>query len=132
MSVDSNLRTLALTNAAVVAQISNRYFIDRIPEISGGMTYPCVRAQLITDPFARTHSGTYGGRALVQLDVFDDDQINCSTAADALVAWLDNYHGGMGNYNVTIQVRNRQGFWEPDSRLFRRLLEVEILYMNHV
>lgn len=129
MSVDSNLRTLALTNAGIVAQINNRYHIDRIPDTA---TYPLVRSQLIADPFQRTHSGTFGGRALVQLDVYDDDQTNCTAAADAIVAWLDNYNGAMSGYHVTIQVRNRQGFWEPDSRLFRRLLELEILYFNNV
>lgn len=129
MSVDSNLRTLALQNAAVTAAISTRYHIDHIPDPA---TYPCVKAQLITDPFSRTHSGTFGGRARVQLDVYDDDPTNCNAAADALVSWLDGYRGGMGSYNVTIQIKNRQGFWETESRLFRRLLEVEILYFNNI
>lgn len=130
MSVDSNLRTLALQNAAVTTQIGSRFFINWIPEIQGGMTYPCVRAQTITDPFARTHGGTYGGRALVQLDVFDNDEATCNIAADALTSWLDNYRGGMGAYNVTVQIKNRMGGWEEESRLFRRILEVEILYMT--
>lgn len=129
MSVDSNLRTLALQNAAVVAQIGTRFYVDHIQD---NVTYPCVRAQTITDPLSRTHSGTYGGRALVQLDVYDDDQINCNAAADALTAWLDNYNGAMGSYVVTIQIKSRQSGWEADSRLFRRLLEAEILYFNNV
>lgn len=127
MSIESNLRTLALQNAAVVAQIGSRFHIDHIPETA---TYPLVRAQIIADPFNRTHGGTFGGRALVQLDVFDDDPTNCNAAADALIAWLDNYNGGMGNNNVTIQVKSRVGNWEADSRLYRRLLEVEILYFK--
>lgn len=127
MSVDSNLRTLVLTNAAVVAQIGSRYHIDHLPDSA---TYPCVRAQLITDPFQRTHSGTYGGRALVQIDTYDDDPTNCNTAADAIVAWLDNYRGALGSYNVVIQIKNRLAGWEAETRLFRRTMEAEILYMT--
>lgn len=127
MSVESNLRTLTLQNAAIVALIGSRFHIDHIPDTA---TYPLVRAQLITDPFSRTHSGTFGGRALVQLDVFDDDQSGRDAASDALIAWLDNYNGAMGSYNVTIQVKDRRGNWEAESRLYRRLLEVEILYLK--
>lgn len=130
MSVDSNLKTLTLQNPAVVALIGNRYFIDHIPEVSGGMVYPCVRSVTVSDPPANTHAGSIGGNALIQLDVYDDDQINCNAAADALFAWLNNYHGGMGSYNVTIQVKNKPSGWETDSRLFHRMIEVEILYLN--
>lgn len=129
MSIESNLRTLTLQNAAVVAQIGSRFHIDHIPDTA---TYPLVLAQIIADPFSRTHSGTIGGRALVQLDVYDNDQTNCNAAGDALIAWLDNYNGAMGNYNVTIQVKSRVGNWDVDSRLYRRLLEVEILYFKNV
>lgn len=127
MSVDSNLRTLTLQNTAVVATIGQRYYVDHIPD---GATYPCVRAQTVTEPFERTHGGSFGGRARVQLDVYDDDEINCNAAADALIGWLDNYKGGMGNYNVTIQLKNKQGGWEVESRLFRRMLEIEVLYFS--
>ncbi|HEY6021339.1 MAG TPA: hypothetical protein VIY48_15980 [Candidatus Paceibacterota bacterium] len=129
MSIDSNLRTLTLTNAAVVAQISNRFFIDHIPD---SVTYPCVRATTVADPFDRAHSGTIGGRARVQLDTYDDDPTNCNAAADAINAFLDGYRGAMGNYKVTIQVKNRIGGWEAESRLFRRMSEVEIFYLNNV
>jgi hypothetical protein len=127
MSLDTNLRTLVLQNAAVASAIGNRYHIDRIPEEA--TTYPLVRAVNITDPFLRTHSGTFGGRATFQLDVYDNDQATRDTAADALVAWLDNYRGALGSYNATIQVKNRPGSWEAESRLYRRMIEIEILYL---
>ncbi len=127
MSIDSDLRTLTLQNPAVVAQIGARYHIDHIPDSA---VYPCVRATTISDPFSRTHNGTFGGTARVQLDVYDDDPINCNAAADTLVGWLDNYHGGMGSHNVTIQAKNNQGGYEADVKLFRRLLEIEVLHLN--
>lgn len=128
MSLDTSLRTLVLQNAAVVTAISTRYHIDKLPDT---VTYPCVRAVTVTDPSIRTHSGTHGGRELVQLDVFDDDQTTRDSAADALITWLDNYRGGMGSYNVTIQVTNKPRSWEPESRLYRCMIELEILYFSN-
>jgi hypothetical protein len=129
MTVDTSLRTLTLQNAAVSAAIGTRYHIDRLPD---NVTYPCVRAQTIADPSTRSHGGTFGGRALVQLDIYDDDPATRDTAATAIIGWLDNYRGALGSYNVTIQVRNRLPSWEPEARLFRALLEIEILYFTQV
>jgi len=123
MSLDTSLRTLTLQNAAVVTAIGSRYHIDNLPD---SVSYPCVRAQTITDPSLRSHVGTFGGRELVQLDVWDDDQANRDAATDALVAWLDNYRGAMGSWNVTIQVRNKPRSWEAESRLYRCMIELEI------
>lgn len=126
MSLDTNLRALTLQNAAVVAAIGSRYHIDNLPD---NVTYPCVRAVTVTDPPERTHGGTYGGRELVQLDVYGSTQSSRDTAADALIAWLDNYRGVMGDWNATIQVRNKPRSWEPESRLYRCMIELEILYL---
>lgn len=125
MSLDTDLRTLTLQNAAVVAAIGNRYHTDNLPDT---VTYPCVRAVVITNPPIRSHYGTYGGRELVQQDVYSNVQSTRDSAADALIAWLDNYRGMMGGYNVTIQVRNKPRSWEPESRLYRCMIELEILY----
>jgi len=128
MSLDNSLRTLTLQNAAVVTAISTRYHIDNLPD---GVSYPCVRAQTITDPSLRSHSGTFGGTELVQLDVYSDMQTTRNSATDALIAWLDNYRGAMGSWNVTIQVRNKPRSWEPESRLYRCMLELSILYLTN-
>jgi len=127
MSLDTSLRTLTLQNAAVTAALGSRYYVDNLPD---GMSYPCVRAQTITDPFLRSHSSTFGGKETVQLDVYSDTQTTRDSAADALIAWLDNYKGAMGSWNVTIQIRNKPRSWEPESRLYRCMLELTILYLN--
>lgn len=130
MSLDTALRTLVLQNPAVVAAIGARYHIDHIPD---GETYPCVRAATIADPFLRSHAGTHGGRETVQLDVYDDDQTGRDAAADAIVAWLDNYRGALGaSYNATIQVRNKPRSWEAETRLYRCMIEIEVLYFKNV
>lgn len=126
MSLDTDLRTLALANAGIAAAISTRYHIDKFPDT---VTYPCVRAVTITDPFLRSHAGTYGGRETVQLDVYSDAQSTRDSAADALIAYLDNYKGAMGSANVTIQVTNRPRSWEAETRLYRCMIELSILYL---
>jgi hypothetical protein len=128
--LETSLRTLTLQGSGISTAFGARFFWDHIPEEI--TTYPIVRAQTITDPLARTHSGTYGGRANVQLDVFDDDKAGCNTSADLLIAWLDNYRGGLGAHHVTIQIKSIMGGWEAESRLFRRILQAEILYMKQV
>lgn len=127
MSLDTSLRTLTLQNTAVAAAIGSRYHADKLPD---DVTYPCVRAQVITDPLLRTHSGTHGGRELVQLDVYSDLQSTRDSASDAVIAWLDNYRGAMGSWNVTILVRNKLRSWEAESRLYRCMIELEILYLT--
>lgn len=127
MSLDTDLRTLTLQNAAVVSAIASRYHIDHIPD---NATYPCVRAITITDNSARSHINTHGGVETVQLDVYSDTQTTRDSATDALIAWLDNYHGVMGSRDVTIQVRNKPRSFEPDSRLYRCLIELSILYLT--
>lgn len=129
MSLDSNLRTLTLQHPAVATAIGNRYYVDHIPDGQTPIVYPCVRAVTITNPHLRTHSGTHGGRETVQLDVYSDAQATRDSTADAIIAWLDNYRGGMGSYNVTIQVRNKPRSWEAESRLYRCMIELEILYL---
>lgn len=124
--VESSLRTLALSNAAVAATFGTRFHWNHIPD---NETYPCVRAVTVSDNAGDTHSNNWGGQALVQLDVYDDDKAGCNAAAETLKAWLHRYHGGMGTYNVTIKVTNYPSFFEADARLFRRMLELEILYL---
>lgn len=125
MSLDTNLRTLTLQNAAVTAQIGSRYHIDKLPD---DVTFPCVRAQTIADPSLRSHNGTHGGRELVQVDVWGSTQTSRDAAADAIIAWLDNYSGVMGSYRATIQVRDKPRSWDAESRLYRCMIELDILY----
>jgi len=129
--LETSLRTLALQNSAVSAAFSNRFALKYIPD---DMDYPLIRAQAITNPFTRTHNGTHGGRKRVQLDVYDDEthESRCNTSADTLTAWLDNYNGAMGAHNVTIQVKNDVPMWEAETRLHRRMIEIEILYFKQV
>jgi hypothetical protein len=127
MSLDTDLRELTLTDSAVSTAIGERYHVDHLPD---NVTYPCVRAQTITDPFLRSHDGTYGGVEVVQLDVYSNTQTTRDSAADAVIAWLDNYNDALGDRSATIQVRNNPRSWEPEARLYRCMIELSILYLN--
>lgn len=128
--LESSLRTLALQSPAVSTAFGVRFYWNKIPD---GTSYPCARAQTISDIALDTHSNTWGGKALVQIDVFDDDKANCNTNAALIRSWLHRYNGALGaSYNATIQVRNAPSGWDDEARLFRRILEVDILYFNNV
>ena len=125
--LESSLRTLALQHPDVTTAFSTRFYWNHIPD---GVTYPCIKAQTITDIAEDTHSRNWGGRALVQLDVYDDDKTNCNAGTDKVRNWLHRYNGGMGTYRVTIKVRNAPSTFDDEARLYRRMLEVSILYMS--
>lgn len=123
--IETALRALTLQNAAIVTAFGNRYYIDRIPD---GVTYPLIRAQTINDGEQDTHENTYGTRALVQLDIWDNDKAGCNVNALLVRSWLHRYKGVCGGGNATIKVRNAPSVPDPDTQLFRKILEVDILF----
>jgi hypothetical protein len=125
--LETSLRNLTLQNPAVATAFGNRFYWNHVPD---GITYPCIKAQTITDVSGDTHSSTWGGKSLVQLDVYDDDKSGCNTGAALVRYWLNRYNGGMGTNNVTIKVRNSTSLFDVDARLYRRMMEVEILYIG--
>jgi hypothetical protein len=130
--IETSLKSLTLQNTAVATAVGQRYYLDRIPDStpSAPISYPLIKAQTISDTGYRTQSGTFGGTALIQLDVWDDDKPTCNQTAETLRAWLDNYKGGMGDLDVTIQIRNMPSSPDSDTKLFRRILEAQILCLK--
>jgi len=128
MDFQSGVRARLLANGLVSGAVGTRIDWGQRPQ---GAAYPAIVLQTISDP-RPAHLKDYEETrsTLVQLDVYSDVQSTRDSAADALVAWLDNYRGMMGSWNATIQVRNKPRSWEPDSRLYRCMIELEILYLN--
>ncbi len=127
--IESSLRTIVLQGTGIAAAFGNRFYWNQIPE---GVTYPLIKAQTITDNAMDTHSNNWGGRTLVQLDVYDDDKANANSSSELIRAWLHRYRGTLGGKDATIKVRNVQSGFDTEARLFRRMLEVEILYIHYV
>ena len=124
--IETTLRTLTLSNASVSAAFGQRYYIDRMP--SNVTTYPVIRAQTVSDIEMDVHDNSWGSRAVVQLDVWDDDKPNCNVNAAIVRNWLHRYRGAFGDGIATIKVRNAPSVPDPDTHLFRRILEIDILF----
>jgi hypothetical protein len=125
MDIETALKALTLQNATVTAAFGQRYYIDHLPD---GITYPAIRALTVADPQIDTHTSNIGGRATIQLDIWDDDKAGCNVNADKVRQWLHRYNGAFGSGNATIKIRNAPSVPDPDTHLFRRILEVDILY----
>ena len=125
--IETGLRALVLINANVTAVFGQRYYIDHIPD---GATYPLIRAQTITDRDEDTHETSWGTRAMIQLDIWDDDKAGCNTSTAIVRQWLHRYKGGGGSGNAIIKIQNAPSIPDPDTKAFRRTLEVNILYIS--
>jgi len=125
--LESSFRTATLLGTGIAAAFSNRFYWNHVPD---AVTYPIIKAQTVTDNANDTHSSKWGGRANIQLDVYDDDKSGCNANAALVRSWLHNYKGVMGDYRVMIKVRNFPSTYEDEARLYRRMLEVEILYFE--
>ena len=128
MDIETALKALTLGNATIAAAIGQRYYIDRIP--GDVTTYPLTRAQTVSDIPMDAHGSNVGGRALIQLDIYDDDKATCNTTTASVKGWLHRYQGAFGSGSATIKVSNTRSIAEPDTKLFRQVLEVSILYFT--
>lgn len=125
MDIETALRSLTLQNPAIAAAFAQRYYIDRIPDT---VTYPLIRAITVADPQLDTHTSNIGGRALIQIEIWDDDKQGCNVNAQKVRDWLHRYAGAFGSGNATIKINNAPSVPDPDTRLFRKILEADILY----
>lgn len=117
-------------NAAIAAAFGTRIFGNRIPDVPGGTawSYPYARIREISSTNRYSHSGNCGRTALVQIDVYDDDEAGADANAELLRAALDGYKGQMGAVSVGMaQARRRDANWNPEVRNYWRIVEVEIL-----
>lgn len=125
MDVETALRTLTLENAAIAAAFGQRYYIDRIPDT---VTYPIIRAITISDQPFDTHTANIGGEALIQIEIWDDDKQGCNTNAAKVKDWVHCYVGAFGSGTATIKITNAPSVPDPDTRLFRKILDADVLY----
>ena len=126
MDIETALKALTLQNTAVAAAFGQRYYIDRIPD---NVTYPVIRAITVADPPLDSHANNYGGQAIIQLDIWDNDKAGCNTNAALVRDWLHRYNGLFGGGTATIKINNAPSVPDPDTHLFRKILEAQILYL---
>lgn len=127
MDIEQALRSFILLDDAITALIGKRFYWDRIePE----MAVPFVRATTITDNPSYNHNGSDTAMTLVQLDIMAESKSEVNSIRDTLFSRLSGYHGSLGDYrDVIIFTKNVPSNFDEPTRLFRRIMELEVGYV---
>ncbi len=125
--IEQSLRDHLVDTAAVAALIGTRIYPGRLPQ---DVTFPAVSYQRITGGEENTHSGAGPARALVQIDCWSDDTYGeALSVAEAVRAALSSHRGPMGSArDVTARISNQMDLPEPEPALWRRMIEVALIY----
>ena len=125
MRVD--LRTFLLNDATISELVQDRVYWDRKEEQA---SRPFIVARVISDVPAFVYQGPdQTRRALIQLDVFDEDRTDAVTLTNRLESLLSGFSGSMGDTRIGYCfVTNRIPSYDPDLNLERELLELELGY----
>jgi len=122
--VENSIRTFALQDAAIVAEIGARFYVKKVPD---NAEHPFVLLRSIDDDQLYTMTDFSGHIGLFQLDVFDISQSACEALAESLFSRFAGYSGVMGEVTVGYSfAEKKMGEWSPDDRHFRRVLEIRI------
>src|SRR5262252_4164805 len=93
MDIEDKIRTLAQTNAGLVALLGAGPFRMFNRQLQQGyiQTGTCVRFRVVSNPEAYNQQGRQNiSQALVQFDVMDLDPVRCRQGRNAIIAWLDS------------------------------------------
>lgn len=116
-------------NPTITAAFGYRIFGNTIPDLPGGgpQPFPYVRMREIATGNKYSHNGNSGRVVLVQMDVFDDDEIGANTNSEIIRAAFDGYKGMISTVNAgMVKARRVSGDWQGDDRSYIRILELEI------
>ena len=93
-------------------------------------TYPAVTYREISDIGLLTHGGPVGfDKARYQFDFYGRDYSQCRAVADAFRAYLEGYHGLMGEINISVIVfLNSNGEWGDEVEVFRISQDYRVIY----
>jgi hypothetical protein len=118
-------------NAAITAAFGARIWGNKIPDLPGGGAHPFPYARMreISNAPKYTHQGRAGRGVLVQVDIYDANEINANTNAALIESVFDGYKGVMGATVDAgmIMVKSGTGSWNPETRSYWRIVELEIL-----
>jgi hypothetical protein len=122
--IKTNLRTFLLTNSVISTLFSTRVYVDHIPPEA---TLPHARITSIVEPYSYTMDNKPTRMPLIQIDIFDDDIVDCITARDAIKDALSGYSGQMGDIQVGfVFINDVRPQWNTDTDKPREILEVRI------
>jgi len=119
-----NLRTYLLTVSAVSNLFGTRIYVDHIPP---GAILPHAMITSIVEPYNYTMDNKPTRNSLLQIDIFDDDVVDCITARDAIKDALSGYSGQIGNITAGfVFINDVRPQWNTDTDKPREILEVRI------
>jgi hypothetical protein len=122
-----SLRSNVLTYAAITDIIDNRFHLDKFPE---NIAMPCVRMKTVSDVPMTNRSSSGIGRIAFQLECYSEDTIEASQLAQVFRDIYDGYEGAIGNFNTRVLVKDVSGDWSSETRLFMRMIEMDIGYVG--
>jgi len=122
-----SLRLHAISREEISGSIGSRFHIDRLPET---VTMPCIRLRTVNDTPMTNRSAKGLGRAVYQLEAYSEDTMEATQIVLALLDVYDGYQGAIGSFDVRILARDIPGDWQPDPRLFMRMVEMDIGYVG--
>ena len=124
---EANLITYLLTKSGVTSVFgasNTRIYIDRI-EVTAAYPYAIIRT--VTEVTDYSLTAALKDRTLFQIDVYSTTKSTCNSGADAIKTALSGYSGTMGTMTAGHAFFvNTRGAFEPDAKLFRRSMDVEI------
>ena len=124
-----NMRAYLISKAGVKAVFgasNTRVYVDRINEKLTA-TYPFAIIRDITGGPEYAHDGAMPDRSFVQVDVYSQAQSTADSGRTAIESELSGYSGAMSGVTVgACFVANKRGNYEPESRTFRRSMDLEI------
>jgi hypothetical protein len=128
--VVSNLIAFSMTDAAISTAFGHRIWGNKIPDLPGGgaQPYPYARMRDISDAHNYAHGGPTGRKAMVQVDIYDDDEATAKTNARLFVDLLDGYKGVMSNLTAgMVKAHRGPGTWDGSNRQYWQIVEVEVM-----
>jgi hypothetical protein len=127
--IEHDLRAYLLGQPDVATLIGTRMYPMRLPQ---GVTMPAVTYNRIFGTSEYGHDGAaHLGRGRIQLDCWADTYEDMVNLAEACRVALTGYVGAMGdNPNVVARAVNTIDFSEPESKLWRRIVETGLWYQE--
>ena len=124
MDLEASIRAFALADTDIAAAISTRWFVDFIPDDA---VYPLVKMSQVANAPRYSHSGNSGRVVTFQADIYADDKAGANSTAESVLERFDAYKGVVGSVTAGyIWARDVRGEWSPETRKFRRIVEIEI------
>lgn len=126
---EASLRTFLIAQAGVTAIFgasNTRIYIDRKDEAITP-TYPYAIVRTVTEAPGYAHDGTLPDSTLFQIDVYSTAKSTSNSGAAAIRSELDGYSGTIGSITAgSCFITDTRGDFDPDSRLFRRSVDVQV------